>query len=116
MQTPVLVLDEPTTGQDRAGVVRIQGLVSDVVAAGRTVIAVSHDLRFVAETFPRVVVLRAGRVVLDGSPADVFAAPNQETLASTGLEPPWAARVAGQLRLGPVATEAELVAAVAGSG
>jgi energy-coupling factor transport system ATP-binding protein len=116
MRAPVLVLDEPTTGQDRAGVARIQGLVSDVVAAGRTAIAVSHDLRFVAETFPRVVVLRAGRVVLDGSPADVFAPPNRETLASTGLEPPWAARVAGKLGLGPVATEAELVAAVAGSG
>ncbi len=116
MQTPVLVLDEPTTGQDRAGVALVQGLVSDVVGTGRTVIAVSHDLRFVAETFPRVVVLRAGRVVLDSSPKEVFAPPNRETLASTGLEPPWAAQLAGRLGLGPVATEAELVAAVARAG
>lgn len=115
MHTSVLVLDEPTTGQDRVGVALVQGLVSEVVGAGRTVVAVSHDLRFVAEAFPRVVVLRAGRVVLDGSPAEVFAPPNRETLASTGLEPPWAAQVAGQLGLGPVATETELVAALAGA-
>jgi len=37
------------------------------------VIAISHDMRFVAETFGRVVVMRAGRIVLDGTPADVFA-------------------------------------------
>lgn len=116
METPVLVLDEPTTGQDRAGVTRVRDLISRTVGAGRTVIAISHDLRFVAETFPRVVVLRAGHVVLDGSPGEVFAPSNRETMASTGLEPPWAARVAEQLGLGVVATESELVAALAAAG
>ncbi|MDQ3127816.1 MAG: energy-coupling factor ABC transporter ATP-binding protein, partial [Chloroflexota bacterium] len=73
MATPVVVLDEPTTGQDARGVVRIHQIVADLSAAGRTVIAISHDMRFVAETFERVVVMRDGQVVLDGSPADVFA-------------------------------------------
>jgi energy-coupling factor transport system ATP-binding protein len=116
MRTPALVLDEPTTGQDRAGMARVRDLVSRVVGEGRTVIAVSHDLRFVAETFPRVVVLRAGRVVLDGSPAEVFAAPAWEALRSTGLEPPTAAVLGEQLGVGPVATEADLVAALAATG
>jgi len=114
MGTPVLVLDEPTTGQDRSGVARIRQVVAEAHAAGRTVIAVSHDLRFVAETFERVVVLRAGRVVLDDTPARTFAAEHWDTLRDTGLEPPLAAVVASRLGLKSVATEEALVAALAG--
>ena len=42
-----------------------------VLASGRviSVIAISHDMRFVAETFQRIVVMGAGRVLLDGTPA-----------------------------------------------
>jgi energy-coupling factor transport system ATP-binding protein len=113
MGTPVLVLDEPTTGQDRDGVGRIREVVASVRATGRTVIAVSHDLRFVADTFERVVVLRAGRVVLDAPPAEAFASPNWSVLGETGLEPPPAAVVADRLSLPGVATEDALVAALA---
>jgi energy-coupling factor transport system ATP-binding protein len=113
MRTPILVLDEPTTGQDRAGVARIRDIVTRVAGEGRTVIAISHDLRFVAETFGRVVALRAGRVVLDGPPNEVFGASAWETLRATGLEPPAAAVIAERLGVGPVATEAALVGAVA---
>jgi energy-coupling factor transport system ATP-binding protein len=111
MRTPVLVLDEPTTGQDRAGVARAREVVTRTVEAGRTVVAVSHDLRFVAETFARVVVLDRGRVVVDGPPAEAFAAPNWSALRATGLEPPTAAVIADRLGLGPLATETALVEA-----
>ena len=113
MQTPVLVLDEPTTGQDRDGVARIRDLVAGLSGEGRTVIAVSHDLRFVAETFGRVVVLRAGRVVLDGPPEEVFAPGSWDTLRGTGLEPPTASVLAERLGVGPLATETALVRALA---
>jgi len=112
MDTPVVVLDEPTTGQDARGVHRIQGVVESIAAAGRTVIAISHDMRFVAETFRRVVVMGAGRIVLDGSPADVFAEPAWPILASTYLEPPLAARVGARLGLGATPTEASLIDAL----
>jgi energy-coupling factor transport system ATP-binding protein len=113
MGTPVLVLDEPTTGQDRNGVARIRQVVAQAHAAGRTVIAVSHDLRFVAETFERVVVLRAGRIVLDDSPGRAFEAGHWDTLRSTGLEPPMAAVLASRLGIEGVATEDALVTALA---
>jgi energy-coupling factor transport system ATP-binding protein len=113
MGTPVLVLDEPTTGQDRDGVARIRDVVAQAHAAGRTVIAVSHDLRFVAETFERVVVLRAGRIVVDDTPGNAFRAERWDTLASTGLEPPGAAVLARGLGFEGVATEGALVAALA---
>jgi energy-coupling factor transport system ATP-binding protein len=112
MKTPVVVLDEPTTGQDARGVGRVQGIVRDRAAAGRTVIAISHDMRFVAESFGRVVVMRAGSVVLDGSPAEVFATGNVETLASTWLEPPLPAVVGARLGLGSTPTEKALVEAI----
>ncbi len=114
MGTPVVVLDEPTTGQDLRGIERIQAIVGDLSAAGRTVIAISHDMRFVAETFARVVVMRAGRVVLDGTPADVFAEANWDALAKTWVEPPLAARVGARLGLGPTPTDAAVVDALLG--
>lgn len=116
METPILILDEPTTGQDASGIERVQRVVADVVAAGRTVIAISHDMRFVAESFERVVVMGAGRVLLDGSPAEVFAESAWPTLASTFLEPPYAARVGARLGLGSTPTETSVVAALAASG
>jgi energy-coupling factor transport system ATP-binding protein len=115
MRTPVLVLDEPTSGQDGNGVRRVRDLVAAATGEGRTVVVVSHDLRFVAETFPRVVVLREGRVVLDALPGEAFAPSAWATLRGTGLEPPPAAVLADRLGVGPVATEAALIRSLAGS-
>ena len=112
METPVVVLDEPTTGQDARGVQRIQQVIEAISTAGRTVIAISHDMRFVAETFRRVVVMGAGRVLLDGPPADVFAEAAWPTLASTFLEPTYAARMGARLGLGATPTDASLVEAL----
>ena len=108
MGTPVVVLDEPTTGQDARGVERIRAIVERLADEGRTVVAISHDMRFVAESFERVVVMRDGRIVLDGNPDAVFAEPAWETLASTFLEPPLAARIGARLGLGSTATDKSL--------
>jgi energy-coupling factor transport system ATP-binding protein len=113
MGTPTVVLDEPTTGQDLRGVERIQALVAELHATGRTVIAISHDMRFVAETFDRVVVMERGKLILDGTPAEVFAEANWDALASTYVEPPLAARIGARLGLGSTPTDAALVGALA---
>ena len=109
MKTPVVVLDEPTTGQDARGVRRIEGILDELTGAGRTVIAISHDMRFVADCFARVVVMRDGAVILDGSPEEIFAEPNWTLLASTYLEPPLPARVGARLGLGSTPTDARLI-------
>ncbi len=116
METPVVVLDEPTTGQDARGVARIQSIVADLATAGRTVITISHDMRFVAESFERVVVMREGRIILDGPPQTVFAGANADALASTFLEAPLAARLGERLGLGTTPTEPALLEALARSG
>jgi energy-coupling factor transport system ATP-binding protein len=114
MRTPVLVLDEPTTGQDAAGVERIRAVVAAVAAQGRTVLAITHDMQLAAEAFERVIVMRAGRIVLDGPPERAFAAGAWEALRSTYLEPPVAARIGQRLRLGSTPTDAALIAALVG--
>jgi energy-coupling factor transport system ATP-binding protein len=114
MRTPVLVLDEPTTGQDLRGVAIVREVVAEAAAAGRTVIAISHDMEFVAESFERVVVLRDGRVIADGTPAAIFGEPSWEALASTYLEAPVAARAGARLGLGSTPTAAALLRALGG--
>ena len=74
MDPAILVLDEPTTGQDPAGVARVRAIVDAWRAAGRTVIAITHDLAFAAAAFGRVLVLRDGALVDDGPPERVLAA------------------------------------------
>jgi energy-coupling factor transport system ATP-binding protein len=115
MRTPVLVLDEPTTGQDLRGVERVRSVIEAASAAGRTVIAISHDMRFVAESFARVIVMHGGRIVLDGPPDAVFAASAWDRLRATYLEPPLAAVVGDRLGLGSTPTDEALIYAISRS-
>jgi energy-coupling factor transport system ATP-binding protein len=62
MRTPVVVLDEPTTGQDRAGVERLAAVTARLRDQGRTLVVVSHDAGFVRRACDREVVLAAGRL------------------------------------------------------
>jgi energy-coupling factor transporter ATP-binding protein EcfA2 len=116
MGTPVVVLDEPTTGQDAGGVRRVEALVAQLAARGSAVVVISHDMRFVAESSERVVVMRGGRIVGDGAPQAVFSEESWPVLGSTYLEPPLAARIGARLRLGSTATEATLMAAALAAG
>ncbi|TMB57402.1 MAG: ABC transporter ATP-binding protein [Chloroflexi bacterium] len=112
METPVVILDEPTTGQDARGLERVRSIVRRLVGAGRTVVVTSHDMRFVAETMERVVVLRDGQVILDGPPEEVFAADRWPLLGTTHVEAPWAAQEGARLGLGSTPTEASLFTAL----
>ena len=115
MEPPVLVLDEPTTGQDGPGVSRIGAILDAYRRTGRTVVAITHDMEFAARHFGRIVVMRAGEVVADGTPLDIFSSERSALLASTGLEPPVAARLGARLGLGSTPTPEALMAALKGS-
>ena len=117
MRTPVVVLDEPTTGQDARGVATIEQIVASLAREGRTVVAISHDMRFVAESFGRLVVMRNGQIVGDGPPTEIFAEERWPMLRSTNLEPPYSAVVGAKLGVGPTPTDQSLIEAlVARSG
>jgi energy-coupling factor transport system ATP-binding protein len=115
MDPAILVLDEPTTGQDAPGIARVGAVVEGWVAAGRTVVAITHDMELAARHFGRIVVMREGTIVADGPPADVLAAANAPLLASTGLEPPPLAGLAARLGIDRLPRDpAELLTAAAG--
>jgi len=70
---PLLILDEPTVHLDLRHQVQTMELLVDLNERdGTTVLAVLHDLGLAALFFPRLLVLDAGRLVADGSPAEVL--------------------------------------------
>ena len=70
---PVLVLDEPTVHLDLRHQVGTMELLVDLnVRDGTTILAVLHDLGLAAIFFPRLVLIDAGRIVADGTPAEVL--------------------------------------------
>ena len=72
MEPRILVLDEPATGADHGVITRLMTRVAELNRQGLTVIMVTHDAALVAEYAQRLVVVKDGRIALDGRPADVF--------------------------------------------
>ena len=70
----VAFLDEPTAGVDPAGRIAIREVVRDLGEAGRTVLLTTHDLEEAERVAHRVVIVAGGRVVAEGTPAELMAA------------------------------------------
>ncbi|MEI2269905.1 energy-coupling factor transporter ATPase [Microbacterium sp. No. 7] len=83
---PVLALDEPTFGQDRARADELLQLLRNLNGAGTTVIVVTHDMQLVAEYAERTVVVHDGRIRADAATRDVFA--DEALLREAGLRRP----------------------------
>jgi energy-coupling factor transport system ATP-binding protein len=101
MSPEVIIVDEPTTGQDMSQSTSIMELLASLHREGRTVIIVTHNMRLVAEYAERVVVMQAGRVVLDGDVRTVFS--QVEKLREALITPPQITQL-GQLLSGGSAT------------
>jgi energy-coupling factor transport system ATP-binding protein len=97
MNTPVVVLDEPTGGQDAEGIERLGHLVGHLVQQGKLVIVVTHDVKFAARLADRVIALHQGQVLLDDDPRTAFG--REEDLALTHVEPPAVTRLGKLLGL-----------------
>ncbi|MCX8062446.1 MAG: energy-coupling factor ABC transporter ATP-binding protein [Anaerolineales bacterium] len=96
MDTPILVFDEPTTGQDAASVAHLAMIIAELKRRGKTVVTITHDIDFCAENFARVIVMGGGQVLLDGHTRTVLG--QTEILAQTYVDPPQITRLG--LRLG----------------
>lgn len=97
MEPAVLVLDEPSSLLDVRGRAAIMRVMGRLAAAGATLVHVTHfmDEALAAD---RVVVMQHGRVALEGTPDEVFAAKNAQVIEALGLEMPFEARLAVALR------------------
>jgi branched-chain amino acid transport system ATP-binding protein len=72
-QPRLLLLDEPASGLRTAERERLAGLVEELRSTGLTVLLVEHDVAFVMRLADRVTVLDLGRVLTDGTPAEIHA-------------------------------------------
>ena len=86
MHTPVLVLDEPTTGLDLRATTDLMRLVSDLNRQGRVVLLITHDMRLVAEYAPRCIVMHEGQVLAHDDTRAVFK--QAGLLKASHIEPP----------------------------
>ncbi|WP_114588951.1 ABC transporter ATP-binding protein [Microbacterium arborescens] len=83
---PVLALDEPTFGQDRARADELLHVLRDLNRDGTTILVVTHDMQLVSEYAQRCVVVGDGRIVADGATADILG--DDELLRSAALRMP----------------------------
>ena len=96
MEPKVLILDEPTAGLDPAGRNSILNMIRNLhKESGITIIMVSHNMDDISTLATRLVVMSKGRMVLTGSPREVFQ--QRELLESVGLGVPQAAQLAEEL-------------------
>ncbi len=95
MEPEIIVVDEPTTGQDMRQSYELMEMLKHLNEEGRTVIFITHNMRLVAEYARRTVVMRQGSIVMDDKTAEVFSHP--DILADTFLSPPQITQLAQQL-------------------
>ncbi len=86
MQPGIIILDEPTSGQDFKGCYQIMDIAKAMHKLGHTVIFVTHHMPLVTEYADRTIVMARKRVLMDGYSHDVFNYP--EELATTNINPP----------------------------
>ncbi|MEM2904870.1 MAG: ABC transporter ATP-binding protein [Candidatus Bathyarchaeia archaeon] len=91
-----LVLDEPTIGQDYAQKERLRQFVIQLNQQGKAVVIVTHDVEFVAQCKPRVVLMTQGRVIADQRAEEVLA--SEDLIAKASLVMPQMARLFSLLK------------------
>ncbi len=68
----VVILDEPTVGQDFIQKERLMHVIQQLESQGKTVVIVSHDIEFLWPLQPRVVVMAGGKIIADGGAEEIF--------------------------------------------
>jgi energy-coupling factor transporter ATP-binding protein EcfA2 len=105
MEPRVIVVDEPTVGQDWQHMLAFLEIMRELNTEGVTILMITHEMRAIAHFCRRLIVLRDGTVVVDGEVQEAFAHPD---LATAGVTPPIITRATLAAGLEPVLNVAEL--------
>ena len=90
-----VVLDEPTIGQDHQQKEKLRQFIVQLNSQGKTVVVVTHDVEFVAESNPRVVLMSGGKIVADGVAKEVLT--DEQLVARASIVPPQITQIFLQL-------------------
>jgi len=82
----VVILDEPTIGQDHQQKEKLRQFIVQMNAQGKTVVIVTHDVEFVAECNPRVMLMNDGKITADGEAKKILT--DTELVAQASIVPP----------------------------
>jgi len=82
----VIILDEPTIGQDHQQKEKLQQFILQLNAQKKTVVVVTHDVEFVAECNPRVILMSQGKILAEGIAKEILT--NQKLVAQASIVPP----------------------------
>ncbi|WP_460025335.1 energy-coupling factor ABC transporter ATP-binding protein [Infirmifilum sp. SLHALR2] len=88
----ILVLDEPTAGQDYVQKEKISEMLNLLRTMGKTVVIVTHDVEFVVEHVNRIAVMSDGKILASASPREILS--NYTLLRRSHLLPPQSVRLA----------------------
>lgn len=86
MEPSILIIDEPTTGQDWKESTKLMELVKNLNENGHTCIVTTHNMNLVSLFARRVIVMREGRLFLDSTTQEVFS--KLDELYTAGIKPP----------------------------
>lgn len=92
MNPQVIILDEPTAGQDRESTELLGEIIAKLAKENKTVITITHDMEFVAKEFKRVIVMADKRLRVDDNPLNIFW--NEELLKLSNLKQPYICQLA----------------------
>jgi len=91
-----VIMDEPTIGQDYLQKDRLRNFITQLVSQGKTVIIVTHDVEFVAECKPRVILLSHGKIIGDGPATRILT--DEKLVQDASLTMPQIASLMSQLK------------------
>lgn len=107
MDPKVVILDEPTAGQDRESIERLGMLIDQLTASEKIVIVITHDMEFVVKQFHRVIVMAEKQKRRDASPQEIFW--DEELLKFSSLKQPYLCQLANLLGCRNMMTIEELI-------
>ncbi|HJH28087.1 MAG TPA: ABC transporter ATP-binding protein [Methanosarcinaceae archaeon] len=97
MEPDILVLDEPTTGQDWGHLTLFMEQIKKLNGAGKTIILITHDMGLVAKYADRTIIMQDGKIAMDGSTRDVFS--RSDVLKKASIELHLLARISNDIKV-----------------
>lgn len=111
MDSDIIILDEPTAGQDKIGLQVLGNLLQVLEEKQKSVITITHDMEFVTDYFTRIIVMANRQLVADDNAQKVFY--NTEVLERSMLKPPAVAQMAKLLDFAPgILSKGQLIEAI----
>ena len=98
VEPDILVLDEPTTGQDRGHLSKFLHKMKKLNHAGKTIILITHDMSIAAAYADRTIIMKEGAILIDDTTRQVFS--RSDVLEQASIELPMVTKLSHQLRTG----------------